>query len=342
MTDSLVVAICLAIAVVLVFHMLPAAGKYAALYGLHGLRDRLYMAARAYPGARNSALYRDAEFLLTSTIHVVRDRGYSDSFRLMVGIMSDLGEADKRRISIYDKERGTVFASVQGQNTLEEILSAALDMRLFVMLHGMTGHPLVAFAVLAGLVVVIPVVIGRELLQSMSPENQSQSTRLAAAVADIDKVTLAEAIAHLTATLVETLGEELQRVGRHVVILRLRGGQGHRSSVTPINPPWSTATQVIADGYEQLGCLGRARLRWTARHAGAGLIVTAHAPAGLPTLLHTAPDLETVQAMVHTLLGDQLSVIRDQDVAASFASHCGNVREVLFDLYDLYERRHTG
>jgi hypothetical protein len=35
-------------------------------------------------------------------------------------------------------------------------------------------------------------------------------------------------------------------------------------------------------------------------------------------------------------------VIRDHDIAASFARHCGNVREVLFDLYDLYERRRTG
>jgi energy-coupling factor transporter ATP-binding protein EcfA2 len=143
-------------------------------------------------------------------------------------------------------------------------------------------------------------------------------------------------------TLVETLDSELQRVGRHVVMLRFRGGQGHRMRATPTDPPWSTATQVIADGYEQLGWLGRARLRRAARHAGAGLIVTAHAPTGLPTLLHTAPDLDAVQAMVHTLLGGELCVIRDHDIAASFARHRGNVREVLFDLYDLYERRRTG
>jgi hypothetical protein len=72
------------------------------------------------------------------------------------------------------------------------------------------------------------------------------------------------------------------------------------------------------------------------------LLVTAHTPTGLPSLLHTAPDLGTVQAIARTLLGDEAAKISDRDVAASFADHQGNVREVLFDLYDLYERRRGG
>jgi hypothetical protein len=190
-------------------------------------------------------------------------------------------------------------------------------------------------------------------------------------------------------TLVETLCEQLERVGRHAVMIRLHAvtplrilgvgfrctwpfaprtsafsrsekpricepcsvkmlnsvihaGAGRPSGITSTGRPWSAATQIVADGYEQLGRLGRARLRWAVRRAGGGLLVTAHTPIGLPSLLHTAPDLGTVQAIARTLLGDEAAKISDRDVAASFADHQGNVREVLFDLYDLYERRRGG
>jgi hypothetical protein len=143
-------------------------------------------------------------------------------------------------------------------------------------------------------------------------------------------------------TLVETLCAQLERVGRHAVMIRLHAGQGRGSGITSTGRPWSAATQVVADGYEQLGRLGRARLRWAVRRVGGGLLVTAHTPIGLPSLLHTTPDLGTVQAIARTLLGDEAAKISDRDVAASFAGHHGNVREVLFDLYDLYERRRGG
>jgi hypothetical protein len=71
-------------------------------------------------------------------------------------------------------------------------------------------------------------------------------------------------------------------------------------------------------------------------------LITAHADktvGHVPVLFRTYSDLETVQHLVHEALPSHGGMILSDDVAAAFAAHHGNVREMLFSLYDLFEKR---
>ncbi len=74
------------------------------------------------------------------------------------------------------------------------------------------------------------------------------------------------------------------------------------------------------------------------RRSKVGLLVTSHFSCGLPTLIELAPDWKTVEQIVAELSSTALTAVAPADVAASFARHGSNVREILFDLYDRHER----
>lgn len=108
---------------------------------------------------------------------------------------------------------------------------------------------------------------------------------------------------------------------------------------------WKTAAVLdsngvlVIDGYEQLGLPARCAARRYCRKTGCGLLVTTHKRLRLPLLYHTAPTLDFVQTLVDWLLAGRRSTIKPEDVAAIHDARNGNVRDVLFDLYDLYEER---
>jgi hypothetical protein len=98
------------------------------------------------------------------------------------------------------------------------------------------------------------------------------------------------------------------------------------------------ARTVVADGYEQLGRIGRWRLHGACRRNGWGLLVTTHANAGLPTLQSLTPDRDTAVAVVRHLLGGDEVAVDAAHVKACFEASRGNVRETLFALFDQHER----
>jgi len=139
-------------------------------------------------------------------------------------------------------------------------------------------------------------------------------------------------------TLLASLSPALAAAGRQVVLVRLHEGQ--RRLPPEVNPrTWQASTQLIIDGYEQLGWFARFRLRrWQARR-GCGLLVTAHAAAGLPTLWHTEPTAERLAALVAQLLNrSQLEPAERALVDKTFERHRGDQREALFALFDVFER----
>jgi hypothetical protein len=69
------------------------------------------------------------------------------------------------------------------------------------------------------------------------------------------------------------------------------------------------------------------------------LLVTAHRDVGLPTLYSTQPSLELARAVVARLAPEGDATVTDDDVAAAFADAKGNVREMLFALFDVYRAR---
>ncbi len=139
-------------------------------------------------------------------------------------------------------------------------------------------------------------------------------------------------------TLVETLIPVFAGLGREPLLIAFHDGQRSLPQ-SPATDRWSANTQVVIDGYEQLSRTSRFGLKWRCRRAGCGLLVTAHASVGLPALIQTEPDQMLATRLVERLIESEAGVITRADIAASYASCDANVREMLFDLYNLYERR---
>lgn len=87
---------------------------------------------------------------------------------------------------------------------------------------------------------------------------------------------------------------------------------------------------LLVDGYGHCHMLARAWLRRQTARRGAGLVVTGHRPAALPTLLHTG----TSPALLADLLTELGVDVPAERVEALFAAHHGNLREAMRQLYD--------
>jgi hypothetical protein len=139
--------------------------------------------------------------------------------------------------------------------------------------------------------------------------------------------------------LLHTLLPAIQQAGRRVELHVLCAGQPPLPLRRSQTAQWGGDVQIVVDGYEQLARPRRWRLKRLCRRLGAGLLITAHRPAGLPELFRTCACLEIAQQVVRRLLPPGLVVIAPDDVARCHAKHNGNLRETLFDLYDLWEER---
>jgi GTPase SAR1 family protein len=98
---------------------------------------------------------------------------------------------------------------------------------------------------------------------------------------------------------------------------------------------------LMVDGFEQLSTWTRYQLRRLCRKRRLGLIGTAHSDVELPLLYAPEPNEDLAWKIVQLLLQRGEPLITREDVHESFARHQGNLREMLFDLYDLYELRRS-
>jgi hypothetical protein len=139
--------------------------------------------------------------------------------------------------------------------------------------------------------------------------------------------------------LLATLIPALERAGRHAVLVELHDGQRRLPPDAIRAAPPAASTLLIVDGYEQLNCWSRWRLGRLCRRRGWGLLVTAHASVGLPELCRIAATPELAEKIVGQLLAGRERPFAVEELAEFLRRRQGNLREVLFDLYDLYERR---
>lgn len=137
-------------------------------------------------------------------------------------------------------------------------------------------------------------------------------------------------------TLLHALAPEFRAAGCDLVWFTQRHGET-RLTVEPDSRPWSSKTLVVVDGYEQLGWAARQRLKWRCRRQGSGLLVTAHRGVGLPTLFETQTSLALAQVLVAQLLVSEGGKISAKEIREAFDHHAGNLREMLFSLYDVFE-----
>jgi hypothetical protein len=139
-------------------------------------------------------------------------------------------------------------------------------------------------------------------------------------------------------TLIAKLIEPLERQGRPAWMICLRDGQRRPPSDWTRQAQRAGARLILVDGYEQLGFWSRFWLKARCRQRHWGLLVTAHRDVGLPTLFETMTSVQTAQAVVEHLLPPRDAIITGQMVAESLAASQGNMREMLFLLYDYYEK----
>jgi ABC-type cobalamin/Fe3+-siderophores transport system ATPase subunit len=140
-------------------------------------------------------------------------------------------------------------------------------------------------------------------------------------------------------TLLEALIPELENQGRTIVLLKLTAPQPTLSWSQLFAGRWNAATQVIIDGYEQLGWLSRLILAHRRCLSGAGMLVTAHQSVGFPMLYQTTVNEQLAISLVEQLTqSSEVRIANEEVVQALQASH-GNLRDTLFQLYDLYELR---
>jgi hypothetical protein len=116
-------------------------------------------------------------------------------------------------------------------------------------------------------------------------------------------------------------------------------GSGKSTLLAALRPLLAAAGRPIqiVDGFEERSLPARWKIRATSRVFGRGLLVTAHHPVGLPTLIELRPDTALVREIVSKLQANTPSPICDADIEDSIARRGVNVREVLFDLFNRHE-----
>lgn len=130
-------------------------------------------------------------------------------------------------------------------------------------------------------------------------------------------------------------GKEPHLVALHNGQRRIRRSQFPRRRLGPRDV-------LVIDGYEQLGWLGRWLLRRRCERSRCGLLVTAHTDVGFPLVFETDVTSAVAEWVIGELARDAPEMVLEKSEAMRrVEARQGNLREVLFDLYDEYEARRT-
>lgn len=138
----------------------------------------------------------------------------------------------------------------------------------------------------------------------------------------------------LLASLLPALGEWNVRT--------VRLDTSHRTLPAGFFDPPGPGSLLVIDGFEQLGLLVRWRVKRHCRRHGCGLLVTAHRSVGLPDLHRTNAATHAAEVIAGLLPPGGEWVLDGFDAAARLRHHRGSLREVLFELYDRWERGPAG
>ena len=95
---------------------------------------------------------------------------------------------------------------------------------------------------------------------------------------------------------------------------------------------------AVVDGIDQLHFWNGWLLKRTCRTHGIGLVVVSHRSAHLPDLYKTDVDEARAWSVVEQLQDGFPSLVEFDDLAARLVRHAGNLREALFDLYNVLRR----
>jgi hypothetical protein len=141
-------------------------------------------------------------------------------------------------------------------------------------------------------------------------------------------------------TLMAALKTAIEARGRPVKLVTLRSRQRRlpHEFLTALRFSAGLAVAMV-DGAEQLHPWNRLLLRRTRRTYGVGLVIASHRRTSMPGLYETTIDEGRAWTVVQQLQNGFPPRITVADLVERLARHGGNLREALFDLYDLYEER---
>lgn len=138
-------------------------------------------------------------------------------------------------------------------------------------------------------------------------------------------------------TLLAALLPEISRCGRRVIHLELQDGVRTLPLSDTELQEMDAETQLAIDGYEQLSYWTRRRIKSRAQKQGFGVIILGHEPLEYPDLYQTSRELAVAKLIVSRLLENTIVRIPESVVEEHFERYRGNLREMLFSLYDVYE-----
>lgn len=129
-------------------------------------------------------------------------------------------------------------------------------------------------------------------------------------------------------------------------IVDLMNSDGINSNWQTIRPgmrvvPASLSRETVTclEGAELLPKWNLWRILWRVRRGSRVIFTTHQALTKVPVVATLQPRLDVAQRIVTTLLVGREPVIDEDDVRATYQKHGGNLREMLLDLYDVYESR---
>jgi hypothetical protein len=140
-------------------------------------------------------------------------------------------------------------------------------------------------------------------------------------------------------TLLAVLTTAIEQTGRRTILVALHDAERRLPLRLQSDPRLRPPVVLVVDGYEQLGRWSRFTLKRFCRRQGVGLLVTAHKSVGLPHLYQTVVTPDLAGQIVGTLLGGRELPFTPEEVSHCLLRHGGDLREALFELYDLFEKR---
>ncbi len=138
-------------------------------------------------------------------------------------------------------------------------------------------------------------------------------------------------------TLLAALLPKIADCGRRIVHLELQDGVRQLPLSDADLLEMDENTQLAIDGYEQLSYWTRRRIKSKSAKQGFGVIVLGHEPWEYPDLYQTSRELAVAKLVVSRLLENTIVQIPESVVEERFEQYSGNLREMLFSLYDVYE-----
>jgi GTPase SAR1 family protein len=144
-------------------------------------------------------------------------------------------------------------------------------------------------------------------------------------------------------TLLVAIVQELSRRNVHVVRHRLsenspRLPSGWRSTLRPMDSE-RTQPVLVVDGFERLGRWRRGLVKRRCQLMRCGLIVTAHEPVGLPPFVQTRITTGSARRVIGHLMPEAFPFLSEDELLQLLQRRAFNLREVLFDLYDVFEQK---